>query len=110
MILRLWSGYTTPERALEYDRVLDSDVAPGIAGREMRGLERFEVWTRMASEVEGEREFLTAMWFRDLDAVAEFTDGDPRRSVVPPQARATLSRFDEHSRHYELRRRHLPRT
>lgn len=109
MILRLWSGYTTPGQAIEYDRVLDTDVAPGIVGRGMGGLDRFEVWTRLTSEVQGEREFLTAMWFRDLDAVAEFTDGDPHRSVVPPQARATLSRFDAHSRHYELRRRHLPR-
>jgi heme-degrading monooxygenase HmoA len=109
VILRLWSGFTTPERAADYDRVLDTDVAPGIARRELAGLERFEVWTRLADEVQDEREFLTAMWFRDLDAVAEFTGGDPHRSVVPPQARATLSRFDAHSRHYQLRRRHLPR-
>ena len=45
-------------------------------------------------------EFLTAMTFTDPAAVAAFTGGDPRSSVVPPEARALLSRFDEHSRHY----------
>jgi hypothetical protein len=97
-----------PEEAAAYDRVLDTDVAPGIVRRGPGGLERFEMWTRLGSEAQAEREFLTAMCFRDLDAVAEFTGGDPHGSVVPPQARATLSRFDEHSRHHELRRRHLP--
>lgn len=108
MILRLWSGFTTPERAPDYDRVLDEDVAPGIVRRDLTGLDRFEVWTRLPSEDTVEREFLTAMWFRDLRAVADFTGGDPRGSVVPPQAREVLSRFDEYSRHYELRRRHIP--
>ena len=110
MILRLWSGFATPEQAPDYDRVLDTDLGLGIVARGVDGLERFEVWTRLASEAQSESEFLTAMWFRDLDAVAAFTGGDPHRSVVPPQARAVLSRFEEHSRHYELRRRHLPGT
>ena len=108
MILRLWSGFTTPALASDYDRVLNTDVAPGIVAREIDGLERFEVWRRLASEEEAEREFLTAMWFSDLDAVARFTGGDARGSVVPPQARSVLERFDEHSRHYELRQRHFP--
>ncbi|KHL11125.1 hypothetical protein CLV56_2940 [Mumia flava] len=107
MILRLWSGWTTPEGAADYDRVLDEDVAPGIVARRLGGLESFEVWTRRADEERGEREFLTAMRFADLDAVARFTGGDPHGSVVPPQARAVLRRFDEHSRHYDLRRKHL---
>ena len=109
MILRLWSGWTTPGTAGEYDNILDSEVAPAIVDRELDGLSAFEVWTRLPSEVPDEREFLTAMWFRDLAAVAAFTGGDPHESVVPPRARRALSRFDEHSRHYELRRRHLPR-
>lgn len=108
MILRLWSGWADGANAAAYDRVLDTEVAPGIVGRGLPGLERFEVWTRADPQEEpASREFLTAMWFHDWDAVADFTGGDPRRSVVPPNARRVLSRFDEHSRHYELRRRHL---
>lgn len=108
MILRLWSGWTTGEGTAAYDKVLNEEVAPGVAARKLDGLDRFEVWTRSALDGgAGEQEFLTAMWFSDLDAVAEFTGGDPRRSVVPPAARRVLSRFDEHSRHYELRQRHV---
>lgn len=107
MILRLWSGWTTPENATAYDRVLDTEVAPGIAARKLAGLERFEVWHRLPEERQGRHEFLTAMRFRDLAAVAEFTGGDPHASVVPDRARAVLDSFDQHSRHYELRRRHV---
>ncbi|NLG19812.1 MAG: antibiotic biosynthesis monooxygenase [Actinomycetales bacterium] len=107
MILRLWSGWTTPDLAADYDRVLDTEVAPGIVERGLPGLEQFEVWRRIAEERDDRHEFLTAMRFTDLAAVAEFTGGDPQHSVVPPRARAVLDTFDAHSRHYELRRRHV---
>ncbi|MDQ3359448.1 MAG: antibiotic biosynthesis monooxygenase [Actinomycetota bacterium] len=107
MILRLWRGWTDAGHADAYDSVLDTNVAPGIVARELDGLESFEVFRRMPSELGGESEFLTAMRFRDMDAVERFTGGDPHASYVPPQARAVLARFDEHSQHYELRRRHI---
>lgn len=108
MILRLWSGWTTLEDAPAYDAILDTEVAPGIVDRRIQGLSAFEVWTRRGDESNDEREFLTAIWFDDLAAVREFTGGDPRKSVVPARARAVLSRFDAHSRHYDLRARHWP--
>jgi hypothetical protein len=40
------------------------------------------------------------MTFDDPAALAAFTGGDPTVSVVPPAARAPLSRFVEHSMHY----------
>ena len=107
MILRLWSGWTTAERAQAYDQVLDTEVAPGIVDRELPGLERFEVWHRVEQERGDRHEFLTAMLFTDLAAVSQFTGGDPHDSVVPARARAVLDEFDAHSRHYELRRRHV---
>ncbi|WP_256838280.1 hypothetical protein [Ornithinimicrobium faecis] len=107
MILRLWSGWTTAEQARAYDQVLDSEVAPGIVDRDLPGLEGFEVWHRVAQERRDRHEFLTAMRFTDLAAVSEFTGGDPHTSVVPARARAVLDHFDAHSRHYELRRRHV---
>jgi hypothetical protein len=108
MILRLWSGWTAGDGTAAYDRLLNDEVAPGIAARKLDGLSRFEVWSRSAIDGgEEEQEFLTAMWFHDMDAVSAFTGGDPRGSVVPSAARAVLSHFDEHSRHYELRHRHV---
>ncbi len=107
MILRLWRGWTDAEHADSYDRVLDTDVAPGIVARGLDGLESFGVWRRLPSEAGGEHEILTAMRFRDMGAVRRFTGGDPHGSYVPPQARAVLARFDEHSRHYEFQRRYI---
>ncbi len=109
MILRLWSGWATGENVAAYDRVLNTEVAPGIVARNLPGLDRFDVWRRRAEEEQGqtEREFLTAMWFHDMDAVAAFTGGDPHEPVVPANARRVLSRFDDHSRHYKLRQRHI---
>jgi hypothetical protein len=37
--------------------------------------------------------------------VREFSGEDYEVSVVPPAARAVLSRFDERSQHYEVRER-----
>ncbi|SDD05913.1 hypothetical protein [Auraticoccus monumenti] len=106
MILRLWSGWTTPGGAADYDELLDREVAPQILRRDLPGLERFEVWRRVEEEEGAEPEFLTAMWFSDVASVRAFTGGDPHASVVPPRARERLARFDTRSRHYELRRRH----
>jgi hypothetical protein len=43
------------------------------------------------------------MWFDSLDAVRAFAGEDYEAAVVPPKARALLSRFDERSQHYEVR-------
>jgi hypothetical protein len=43
------------------------------------------------------------MWFASLEAVRAFAGEDYEIAVVPPKARALLSRFDAHSQHYEVR-------
>jgi hypothetical protein len=43
------------------------------------------------------------MWFDSLDAVRAFAGEDHEVAVVPPKARALLSRFDARSQHYEVR-------
>ena len=43
------------------------------------------------------------MEFDSLDAVREFGGADYEAAVVPPKARALLSRFDQRSQHYEVR-------
>ena len=48
-------------------------------------------------------EFVTILWFESLDSVRIFMGDDYETAHVPPQARAVLSRFDERSRHYEVR-------
>lgn len=45
------------------------------------------------------------MTFDDWPAVERFAGQDAAASVVPPAARALLTRYDERSQHYELRQR-----
>jgi len=46
---------------------------------------------------------MTIMEFDSLNAVCEFAGEDYEVAVVPPKARALLSRFDARSQHYEIR-------
>ena len=102
MILRLWRGWTDPDLSAAYEDLLTSRIAPAIMARGIPGLVDLTVLRRHPQELDPAQggEVLTAMTFTDLDAVAAFTGGDPRTSVVPAAARALLARFDEHSQHY----------
>lgn len=99
MIRRMWHGWTTRANADAYERLLREQIFPGIAARGIAGLYGLEAWRRQVGQ---EIEFVTVMSFDDSRAVAEFTGGDPERSVVPEDARKLLTRFDAHSQHYEL--------
>ncbi len=100
MITRLWHGWTTPENADSYEALIRSTIFPNILGRKIEGLRRIELYRRPLGE---EVEFVTVMWFASRDAVEAFAGPDWEVSVVPPTARAVLSRFDENARHYEVR-------
>jgi len=100
MISRLWHGWTAPENADGYEALIRSTVFPGILARGIGGLERLELLRRPAG---GEVEFVTIMRFASWDAVEAFAGPDREVSVVPPAARAVLSRFDEKAQHYEIR-------
>ena len=52
--------------------------------------------------VEGGFEFATIMWLDDLDSVKAFVGDDYEVARVPERAREVLSRFDQHSAHYEV--------
>ena len=100
MISRIWHGWTTPANADAYERLLREEVFVGIHGRRIAGFHGIELLRRsLANEIE----FVTVMWFDSLDAVRTFAGDDYEVAVVPPAARAVLSRFDPRSAHYEVR-------
>ena len=99
MICRLWRGWTTPENADAYERVVRGEVIPAIEARRIRGFQGIDLMKR---EVGEEVEFQTLMWFDDLDAVRAFVGDDYSVSHVPEPARAVLSRFDQRAAHYEV--------
>ena len=53
--------------------------------------------------LDDEVEFITIMWFDSIDAVRTFAGENYDVAVVPPEARALLSRFDDKSQHYEVK-------
>ena len=100
MISRVWHGYTSPDNAEAYEALLKNEIFTDIAGRAIAGYKGIQLFRRNLGE---EVEFITVMWFDSLDAVRGFAGEDYEAAVVPPQARALLSRFDERSQHYEVR-------
>lgn len=98
MISRIWHGWTTRENATAYQALLESEILPGIASREIRGLEGAHLLRR---DVPEGVEFVTILWFDTLDAVREFAGEDYEAAVVPENARRLLTRFDVRSQHYE---------
>lgn len=108
-ILRVWSGWTTPENAAAYEELLNGTIAPGIIARGVPGLRELAVLRRRAGDGDGgDPHFLTLMSFEDWAAVEAFAGPDAGASVVPPAARALLARHDARSQHFELLRRHRP--
>jgi heme-degrading monooxygenase HmoA len=100
MISRVWHGWTTPSNADAYESLLKSEIFIGIQGRRIDGYRGIHLFRR---NVGSEVEFVTVMWFESLEAVRAFAGEDYEVAVVPPKARALLSRFDERSQHYEVR-------
>lgn len=99
MICRIWRGWTTPENADAYERVVRQEVIPAIEARDIRGFRHIDLMRR---ELDDEVEFLTAMWFDDVESIKAFTGEDYAVSHVPEAARAVLARFDERSAHFDV--------
>jgi antibiotic biosynthesis monooxygenase (ABM) superfamily enzyme len=99
MISRIWHGWTTPANADAYERLLRTEIFPGILARKIAGFRTIDLLRRNAGD---EVEFITVMLFDSLDAVIAFAGPNHEEGVVPPKARAVLSRFDAASQHYEV--------
>jgi heme-degrading monooxygenase HmoA len=97
VILRYWRGWTTPDNAEAYEKIVSEQVLPGIAARRLDGYHGAYLLRR---NLDQEVEFATVMIFDSLDHVRAFAGDDYETAYVPPAARAVLARFDEKSAHY----------
>jgi hypothetical protein len=100
VISRVWHGWTTPANADAYEELLKSEIFKGIEGRRIAGYSGIHLFRRNLGK---EVEFVTVLWFDSIDAVRAFAGDDYEVAVVPPKARALLSRFDARSQHYEVK-------
>ncbi len=99
MICRLWRGWTAPENADEYERIVRREVIPEIEARRIPGFRHVDLMRR---DLGGEIEFQTLMWFDSLDAIKGFMGEDYSVSHVPLEARAVLNSFDDRAAHFEV--------
>jgi hypothetical protein len=98
MVTRLWRGWTARENAAPYERLLLDEIFPAIERRRLAGYRGISLLKR---DLGGEVEFVTLMWFDSIEAIRRFAGEDYVVAVVPPKARALLSRYDERSAHYQ---------
>ncbi|MHA1906667.1 MAG: antibiotic biosynthesis monooxygenase [Candidatus Thorarchaeota archaeon] len=99
MISRVWHGWTNRENADAYEELLRTEIFHNIANRSIEGYRGIHLLRR---DVDIEIEFVTIMWFDNIDAVKAFAGEEYEVAVVPPEARKLLSRFDKESAHYHV--------
>jgi hypothetical protein len=87
VIGRIWRGWTKTENADKYEELLKEEIFPSIAEKQVSGYKGIKLFRRPI----------------DNDEVKQFAGGDYERAYVPPAAREVLERFEELSRHYEIR-------
>lgn len=98
MIARVWKGWTEPEHADEYERVLRETVYPGL-----RRLPGYRGGYMLRQDGMRETEFVTVNLFASLDAVTAFAGPDYEAPVFEPEARRLLSRVEPIARHSDVR-------
>ena len=96
MISRVWHGWTTREDGDEYERLLRSEILPGI-----RRVDGYRGAYLLRRDLADAVEFVTMTMFDSLDAVRAFAGEDYEVAVILSEARKLLARFDERSAHYE---------
>lgn len=98
-VKRVWHGWTAPENADAYQKLLCTEVFPGIEARKIPGYRSIELLRR---NLKDEVEFITIMTFDSLQNVIDFQGDDYARAYVPAAAQAILKRWDPISAHFEL--------
>jgi antibiotic biosynthesis monooxygenase (ABM) superfamily enzyme len=97
VIFRYWRGWTTPQNADAYQKIVSEQVLPGIAARQLDGYHGAYLLRR---DLDQEVEFATVMIFDSIDNVRAFAGEDYETAYVPAAAQAVLARFDAKSAHY----------
>jgi heme-degrading monooxygenase HmoA len=97
VIARMWRGWASAEKADDYQRHYESEVAdhlravPGFRGaRLLRGTDGSEVV------------FTSITFFTSMDAVRGFAGEDFDKAVVEEDARQALSHWDDRVSHHEV--------
>jgi uncharacterized protein YciI/heme-degrading monooxygenase HmoA len=97
MILRVWRGRSTAERASEYVQHAATKVFPALSA-----IEGHCGAYLLRRAVDGVIEFLVLTFWDSMAAVRRFAGAHPEKAVVEPEARAILTSFDASVGHFEI--------
>lgn len=104
MIIREWHGWTTTDNTAAYRDLICTQIMPDIAARGLPGFQGYHILRRTDPRApKEETEFVTLLWFSDMEGPRAFVGEDGRRSNLPDAARALLSRWDTEARHWTHR-------
>jgi antibiotic biosynthesis monooxygenase (ABM) superfamily enzyme len=98
MIARLWKGWTTPDNADAYERLLRETVLPGL-----QGIDGYRGGYILRQDGNDETEFVVMNLFDSLDAVRAFAGPEYMIPVFEPEARQLLSKVEPVARHYKVK-------
>jgi hypothetical protein len=97
MIARHWRGWTAPQNADAYQKLLSGTVLPGL--KNIFGYRGGYVLRRDVAE---EVEFVVINLFDSIEAVQQFAGPDYAVAQFEPEARRLLARVDPLAVHYEV--------
>jgi heme-degrading monooxygenase HmoA len=104
MIVRVWRGRTTIDKAGPYQAHLTTTVFPKLEA--MAGYLGGRVLSRVT---DGRVGFMVVTEWASWDAIRAFAGSDPERAAIEQEARALLEQADEHVEHFDVTRDSLGR-
>lgn len=96
-ILRMWKAHSTPEKESGYVRHVTQKVFPRL-----RKIEGYRGAYLLHRAVGGAIELVVLTLWQSMEAVRRFAGTDPDRAIVEPEAKATLTGFDDVVTHFEV--------
>jgi heme-degrading monooxygenase HmoA len=98
MIARHWRGWTEPQDADAYERLLKEKVLPSL--KEIEGYEGGYILRNPGPE---QVEFVVINFFDSLETVKRFAGQNYNVAVFEPEARKLLKKIEPLATHYEVR-------
>ena len=97
MILRMWKGRSTVNRASEYVQHATKKVFPALSA-----IEGHRGAYLLRRTVDGAIEFVVLTLWDSMAAVRRFAGAEPEKAVVEHEARTLLTSFDDSVTHFEV--------
>ena len=97
MIARVWRGFAKPEKAEAYRHHFTDTVTPHL--KELAG---YIAGYLLRKDSGADVEFVALTLWDSLESIKAFTGENPQVAIVEPEARRSLSRFDEVATNYEV--------